>query len=47
MITLAIYAVIAVGAFVGGVLFGRRNTKKVEKALEEIKAAAAKKGINL
>lgn len=47
MITIAIYVVIAVVAFVVGVLFGRRNTKKVEKALEDIKALAAKKGINL
>lgn len=47
MTTLVIVAVVAVAGFVGGVLFGRRNTKKVELALAEVKAAAAKAGVNL
>jgi gas vesicle protein len=32
----------AVAGFVGGVLFGRRNTKKVELALAEANALLAK-----
>lgn len=40
-------AVAAVGGFVFGVLFGRRNKKKVEAALAELQAAVAKAGIKL
>ena len=39
--------VAAVVGFVVGVLFGRRNTQKVEKALVEVKEAAAKAGVKL
>ncbi len=46
--TLVIVAVLAAAAgFVGGVLFGRRNTAKVEKALADVQAAAAKAGVKL
>lgn len=48
MTTLVIVGAVAlVGGFVFGVLFGRRNTKKVEAALAELQAAAAKAGIKL
>lgn len=39
-------AVAAVAGFVFGVLFGRRNTKKVEAALAEAKVLLKKAGID-
>ena len=43
MITTIIIGVVAlVGGFVFGVLFGRRNTQKVERAVAEANAAIAR-----
>jgi vacuolar-type H+-ATPase subunit I/STV1 len=48
MITLVIVGVVALaGGFVFGVLFERRNTKKVEAAIAVIKAEALKAGVKL
>jgi uncharacterized protein YneF (UPF0154 family) len=46
-LVLLVVVAAAVGGFVGGVLFGRRNTKKVELALADVKAAALKAGVKL
>ena len=46
-VVIVVAVVAAVAGFVGGVLFGRRNTKKVEAALADVKAAAAKAGVKL
>lgn len=42
MITIIVAVVAVVGGFVGGVLFGRRNTKKVEAALKAVQDELAK-----
>ena len=47
MTTLVIVAAVAaVASFVVGVLFGRRNTAKVEAALADAKALLKKAGID-
>lgn len=46
MLTIGTYVVVAAVAFVVGVLFGRRNTKKVETALADAKALLKKAGID-
>ena len=48
MTTLIIVGTVAlVVGFVGGVLFGRRNSKLVETELAAVKAAALKAGVKL
>jgi len=47
MITIVVVAVVGVGAFVFGVLFGRKNKAIVEKELTAVKAAAEKAGVKL
>jgi hypothetical protein len=49
MTTIVVAAVIAlvVGGFVVGVLFGRKNPKKVEISVEEAKAILTKAGIKV
>ena len=42
-LTLIVGAVALVGGFVFGVLFGRRNTKKVEEAIARIEEIVTKK----
>jgi hypothetical protein len=45
--TLVVYAALVVGGFVFGVLFGRKNKKKVETTVEEAKEVLAKAGIKV
>lgn len=45
--TIAVYAALVVGGFVFGVLFGRKNPKKVEVTVDEAKAILAKAGIKV
>ena len=45
--TLIIIAVVAVAAFVGGILVGRKNKALVEKELADVKALAVKAGVKL
>ena len=46
MLTIGLIGGAAVVGFVVGVLFGRRNTKKVEAALADAKALLKKAGID-
>ena len=45
--TLVVYVVLVAVGFVFGVLFGRKNKKKVEVSVDEAKAVLAKAGINI
>ena len=45
--TLVVYVVLVAVGFVFGVLFGRKNKKKVEVSVDEAKAILAKAGINI
>lgn len=47
MVSLVVHVLAGVGLFVFGVLFERRNTKKVEAIVSKIDALAAKVGVKL
>ena len=47
MTNILILGAVAVGCFVFGVLFGRRNKKTVEAELAKVKDLAAKAGVKL